>query len=835
MRRFSTATAYLFFGVIFGAALHAQVTVTVEDKDVYRELRRAGDTLIFDSEGMRQAVEERLVVSYESENEHQYAEIEEPTIVGSSRFSVLSVQPFPVRLDPGETLVIRVRFVPTGVGPFTGQLRLPITAQVNPRSIRRTDNSFLVNLSGRVADYNLSFQLPGGNQTVVDDGGTVLFEDTNVDTTMTATVIATNRGSGPGMLETVSIDGGEVFELSGLGLLPTTIQPERDLRFQVIFTPNAAQIFSGSIALGFSSGTSTLQLAGEGVAAEYSYELTTSDGRTASVPENGTISFGSAPVGEEVVSSLTVTNIGTVEGAINNITITGDGYGLSDRPLLPTLLDAGESFTIKINLTAPEPGPANGQLRIGDSTFKLTGEGVAAEYSYELTTSDGRTASVPENGTISFGSAPVGEEVVSSLTVTNIGTVEGAINNITITGDGYGLSDRPLLPTLLDAGESFTIKINLTAPEPGPANGQLRIGDSTFKLTGEGLGGILTYTLIGDDGSRQIEPRDTIVFPQTQIGGASELTLQISNAGNESETLSSIAVGAGAFSLSDLPALPASLSVDRTIAFTIVFEPDRLGTQNAALTINAATFTFSGVGAEAPDLPAVSFSTSGGTVLPADSIPIGLSIAEVFPIDIEGAMNLTFDTAAFSNDPTIQFSTGGRNAPFRIPQGQTDAIFSGDLATNHFLTGTVAGTITVSATFATEKGKVDITPDTVPELTFTVNKATPSLQSLTLGSTGQGRFGVLVTGFATSRTVSQLQIAFAGVTGSNITTPSLTTEVSNQFTLYYGGSQSSNFGSLFTATINFTVNEGEFEDLSTVTITAVNEIGQSNPLSLTLN
>ena len=684
---------------------------------MFRELRRTGDTLTFDSEGVRQAVDERLVISYESNL--GTAEIAEPEVAGSSTFLVLSARSFPIILGPGETHAIRVRFVPTGAGPFTGQLRLPINI-----NLRGSDNSFFFNLSGRVADYSLSFQLPGGNQTVVGNGGTVLFEDTTVDTTMAATVIATNRGSGPGTLETVSISGGGIFELGGLGLLPATIPPERDFRFQVRFTPTAAQNFGGSLRLRFGSGTSTLQLAGNGVAAAYSYRLTTSDGRTASIPENGTISVGSTPVGEEIAATLTVTNAGTAEGRIGNITMTGDGYSLSGRPLLPALLDVGESFTITINLT------------------------------------------------------PV---------------------------------------------------------ESGTATGQLRIGDSTFDLSGEGLGATLTYTLVGPDGSQQIEPRDTIVFPQTQVGGASEVTLQISNSGNESETLSGIGVGDGAFSLRNLPELPSLLQADQTITFAIVFEPERLGPQGAMLTVNAASFTLSGVGENVPDLPAVSFSTSGGTVAAADSVPISLSIAEVFPVDIKGVLRLTFDTEAFSNAPTIQFSTGGRNASFRIPKGRTEAIFPGNLMANPFLTGTVAGTITASATFATEAGSVDITPDTIPEVVFTVTKAAPLLRSMTLGSTGQGRFSVLVTGFATSRTVSQLQIAFAGVTGADITTPNLTADVSDPFTLYYGSNQSANFGSLFTATVVFDVNEGEFEDLSTVTITAANELGQSNPVSLTLN
>jgi hypothetical protein len=345
----------------------------------------------------------------------------------------------------------------------------------------------------------------------------------------------------------------------------------------------------------------------------------------------------------------------------------------------------------------------------------------------------------------------------------------------------------------------------------------------------------LTYTLIDADGPRQVEPRDTLVFPQTQIGGRSELTFQISNSGNEAETISGIGVGGTVFALGGLPSLPAPLNAGQTISFTMAFEPDRIGPQNATLAVNAASFTLTGIGADVPELPRVSFSTSGGNVNAADAVPISLEIAESFPVDIEGTLSLTFDTAAFANDPTIQFSTGGRNARFRIAKGRTEAIFPGNLTTNPFLTGTVAGTITVSATFETEAGGVDITPDTVPEVEFTVGKAEPSLLRLVLGTTGQGRFSVQVTGFATSRTVSQLQITFVGVAGSNVTTPSLTAEVSSEFGTYYGGNQSASFGSQFTATVNFTVNDGEFEDLSAVSITASNENGQSNPVSLTLN
>ena len=731
MPRFLTATASFVLGAIFAAALPAQVTVTIQDADSFRTLRQNGDTLTFDSEGVGRAVEQRLTIRYENEdNPEAYAQIfydgGEPSLSGSDTFRLSPSSSSAIDIRPGRTRDIRIRFTPTGAGPFTGSLRLPIRIISNQRGGARTA-VYAFNLLGRAAAYNLSFLLPGGNQTAVRGGGAVVFDDTTVDASTMATVIAANSGSGPGTITAVSIVAGDVFELGGVGFLPATIEPGRDFRFQVRFTPPAAESYSGSITLRFGSGRTDV--------------------------------------------------------------------------------------------------------------LQLTGRGAAAVYSYELTTSDGRASSIAEDGTIAVGSTPVGEEIVAVLTVTNAGSEAGSIGNISITGAGYSIPDRPLLPVRLDVGESFAVEIHLTPVEAGTASGQLRIGSSTFDLTAEALGEVLSYSLTGADGPRQIEPRDPIVFPQTRVGDSSEMTLQISNSGNTGVTLAGVGVGDGggvAFSLKGLPDLPASLDVEQTISVTIVFEPNGLGPQNASLAVHTATstanFTLNGIGAGVPDLPAVSFSNSGGTVAAADFVPLGLSIAEAFPVDIEGMLRLSFDSAAFSNDPSILFPTGEKEARFTIPQGRTEAVFSGNLTATPFQTGTVAGAITVSATFAV--GRVDITPDAAPEAVFTVVPAAPLLRYLALGNTGQGRFSVQVTGFATARSVSRLQIVFSG---ANIAMANLTADVADAFTLYYAGNQSVASGSSFVATVNFTVEEGNFEDLSTVTITAENELGQSNPVSLTLN
>ena len=89
--------------------------------------------------------------------------------------------------------------------------------------------------------------------------------DREVDTTQTATIIVTNRGSGPGTVESVNVDGGVAFTASGLQLLPVEVNASGTLRFSIIFEPPEEGAFAGSAAIAFGMGSRSVSLAGTGV------------------------------------------------------------------------------------------------------------------------------------------------------------------------------------------------------------------------------------------------------------------------------------------------------------------------------------------------------------------------------------------------------------------------------------------------------------------------------------------------------------------------------------------------------------------------------------------
>ena len=252
---------------------------------------------------------------------------------------------------------------------------------------------------------------------------------------------------------------------------------------------------------------------------------------------------------------------------------------------------------------------------------------------------------------------------------------------------------------------------------------------------------------------------------------------------------------------------------------------------------------------EVPELPDVSFSLDGGTVGAAEQVALGVNLDRTYSTDIVGLLTLSFETQAFTSDPSVQWATGGRQVAFSIPRGGTAAIFRDLTTENAFQTGTVAGEIVVTARFVSvvegipltieqaqaQRGSLEITPDERPEVRFRVTETAPVLRRLALGSTGQGRFTLQVTGFATSREVDSLSFAFSGVSGSSLSTPSLEADVAEAFRTYYGGNQSASFGSQFTATVEFSLDEGVFEDLASVSATAGNGAGSSNSVALNLN
>ncbi len=229
-----------------------------------------------------------------------------------------------------------------------------------------------------------------------------------------------------------------------------------------------------------------------------------------------------------------------------------------------------------------------------------------------------------------------------------------------------------------------------------------------------------------------------------------------------------------------------------------------------------------------PAAPALSVTGLTDTVSPAQQPTVDVQLSSPYSLAITGTITLTFaaDAVNPSDDPSIQFSTGGRTLGFTIPAGQTSASWP---SSHNIQTGTVAGTITLTPNFSA--GGQNITPTPAPSRSVTIARAVPKINSVQVVKTSGG-FNVLVTGYSTPRQVTQAAFSFTATSGGNLQTTQLTVLSDSAFTTWYTGTSSAAFGSSFLYTQPFTVT-GDLSAISSVSVTLSNAVGSSTAVSAT--
>jgi hypothetical protein len=204
---------------------------------------------------------------------------------------------------------------------------------------------------------------------------------------------------------------------------------------------------------------------------------------------------------------------------------------------------------------------------------------------------------------------------------------------------------------------------------------------------------------------------------------------------------------------------------------------------------------------------------------------VGLNIDSPFPVDVAGTLVLTFAPNAVNNadDPAIQFSAGGRSVPFTIPAGQTQAMFRvPDLGVQ---TGTTAGTITLTATLTA--GGAPLACTCTLTQTIVVPRTAPSISSVRATRTSTG-FGLVITGFTTTREITQGVFRFSG--GTALQTTELTVPLAASVNSFFQGAGAAQFGGQFVLTVPFTI-QGDTTAVTSVTVTLTNAAGTSQPVT----
>jgi len=276
--------------------------------------------------------------------------------------------------------------------------------------------------------------------------------------------------------------------------------------------------------------------------------------------------------------------------------------------------------------------------------------------------------------------------------------------------------------------------------------------------------------------------------------------------------------------------LPAGLTLNA--AGVITGSPTSAGPFQFTVTVtdsasNEASqqFTLTVIGASFSGLS----STAASDQQPSFTLALGAPYAQ----DITGQVALTFqpDTslaspAAPADDPSIQFSTGGRTASFTIPAGNTAPISFA------LQTGTVAGTITLAVTWSEAGGATLPTPAALTQ-TIQIAPAVPVITAVTASTTSSG-FQVVITGYSNTREASQALLQFTPASGQTLQTTSLPVALTSAATTWFQSTTSDQYGSQFVLTLPFTVTDGSASAIGSISVQLVNSQGTSTSASATL-
>jgi hypothetical protein len=693
---------------------------------------------------------------------------------------------------------------------------------------------------------------------IVPNGSTLNLGASGVNQPVTVNVTITYQGNTSAIFVTEpALVGSTAFRFTSIGSLPLTLQQNQSFSFEITYVPTSSAAAGAQLSLGYvqpglipgspsAASNILLNLAGGTPELSLSYALST-NGNLTPIASGGTLSFGEVQQNATTTATFLVVNRGSAPGPVSAVKLTGEAFQLVSLPLLPASVPSNGSlqFGIRYSPKAIRADEGRLELTLGSQvvTLLLSGSGIGSNFTYELIPEEGDRRPIQPNQSITVPDTKVGERVVYTVQARNSGNATGQVNIISLSGTQFALADLPFLPFTLNPNEFLTFTLAFTPTQPGRLTGRLRIGNDVFDLVGNGIGSRLTYSYNTGSTTTTVQSPGTVLFSGLPVGQSGVTRFEIRNEGTAAATLSSIGVTdvRGVFRVDGSPQLPLQLEPASSTGFNLVFTPNAPGLATAQLLIDTQLFTLTGIASPPPPLPGYVIGGPSGTVAPSEQPAVRLTLLDRYPLPVQGVLTLTIESEAFSADPAVQFSAGGRSVSFTIPANTTEAIFPNGSREIRLQTGTVAGTLTLTPSFATTSG-FSLTPDlanlTVSRLT--VPRRAPVILSAQVAARTADSLTIVISGYTTTRSLQSASIQFTAKPGAALASSSFTINLEGISDSWFRTAASESFGGQFSLTLPFTFRSGTpttqplIDSLESVGLTVVNGTGSSNRSSVTL-
>ncbi|MGB6776936.1 MAG: choice-of-anchor D domain-containing protein [Terriglobales bacterium] len=566
------------------------------------------------------------------------------------------------------------------------------------------------------------------------------------------------------------------FQVTGI-TLPLVLAAGQSAPFSVEFQP--ADPGDPTITLSFAGSNATyasLSISGTGA----------TFGKLS--PNPSQIAFGNIKVGSNQTTAVTLANSGGTDLTINQATLSGAGFAMSNLAT-PFTLKAGSSASVTITFAPTGAGNFSGSVAFATSTF---GKNSTVILNF---TGDGITPGVltPSPSSLAFGSVQVGTNSSKTETLTNTGGSTVNITQVVPSGSGFSFSGLTL-PLPLAVNQSVTFNVIYTPTSAGAGSGTLNIVSNasnsslSIPLSGTGLAaGALTATPA------------SVSFGNVTVGKSQTTSVQITNTGGEAVTLSSAVASGSGFSVTGQT--PITLNAGQSTTFNAIFTPAAAGAASGTLTINSnasnATLSvpLSGTGVAQGQLGSDPTSFSFGNV------QVGSSKSLTGTLTNSGGSSLTISAAAASG---TGFSLSGLAPGLTLAAGQSTSF---TVLFSPTASGAASGNVNITSNGINPNLSIPLSGTGVTQGTLAANPTSLAFGNVQVGSstnlsetlTNTGGSSLTIsaaaasgTGFSLSGLASGLTLAAGQSTSFTVTfDPSASGAASGNVSITSTGSDSS--------------------------------------------
>ncbi len=578
----------------------------------------------------------------------------------------------PKTVTAGQSVSAGVTFQPTGGGGVSGTLSITSNDPANP--------TMTVALAGTG-----STTTPGQLQV---NPTSLSFGNVGTGSSSTKSIVLSNTGTTSVPISTIAVSG-TGFSVNGI-TAPSTLNAAATATLNVVFAPTIAGNASGSVTIATDSFHSPVTITLTGTAAQPGLSISPTS-----------FAFGSVVDGQTKSQTFTLTNTGSASLTISQLAVSGAGYSLNGQTT-PKTIAAGGSATFNAVFAPTTAGSLPGTITISSnasgspSTVALTGTGVAG------------TVVLSANPTsLAFGSLNAGVTSSKSVTLTNSGTGNVTISQVTVSAKDVSTSGVTT-PVTLTPGQSQTMTVAFAPTAAETVSGNITVTNT------QGTNTVVAVSGTGLQAAISLTPSSANLGNVT-VGTTNSQTIQIHNTGTGVLTITQASVTGSGFSASGLT-LPLSINPGLSSTFNAQFQPSIAGAGNGSISIvsNAPTspsvLALTGTGVAATQILSISTNT-----LTFGNVATGAS--STLPVTVTNTGNSNVQISQIAVGGT-GFSLSGAGVPVTLTPSQS-LVFS--VVFSPTATGSDSGSVTITSNATGSPAAITLSGSGVVAVTHSVD------------------------------------------------------------------------------------------------------------------